>query len=206
MRILEQGDHIVSQMNYSNRQAAHERVVAQHLGKIEMLKAEINTMKDMGMTEAAGAAMQDLLKLVRQPLPDPPSPYQEPSPRKRPSSSTHAAVRGWSSSTHECWSNSRGTLARLWRTPRRSRSERDELAMMMTAFNEHPAFVPPPYGEGDDTNDDWSEDDEIHEGRRRKTRRKTTREMKKTRKTRKMRRSWSVGQWRSSTETLREKP
>ena len=35
---------------------------------------------------------------------------------------------------------------------------------MMIAFNEHPAFVPPPYGEGDDTNDDWSEDDEIHEG------------------------------------------
>ena len=36
--------------------------------------------------------------------------------------------------------------------------------MMMMTFNEHPAFVPPPYGEGDDTNDDWSEDDEIHEG------------------------------------------
>ena len=89
--ILEQGDHIVSQLNYSNRQAAHERVVAQHLGKIEMLKAEVNTMKDMGMTEAAGAAMQDLLKLVRQPLPDPPSPYQEPPPRKRPSSSTNGA-------------------------------------------------------------------------------------------------------------------
>ena len=101
--ILEQGDHIVSQMNYSNRQAAHERVVAQHLGKIEMLKAEVSTMKDMGMTEAAGAAMQDLLKLVRQPLPDPPSPYQEPSPRKRPSSSTHGA----GSSTHDA-GNSRG--------------------------------------------------------------------------------------------------
>ena len=36
--------------------------------------------------------------------------------------------------------------------------------MMVSNFNAHPAFVPPPYGEGDDTNDYWSEDDEIHEG------------------------------------------
>ena len=89
--LVEQGDHIVSQMNYSNRQAAHERAVAQHLGEIEMLKVKMNTLKDMGMMEEHGAAREELLKLVRQPLPDPPSPYQEPPPRKRPSSSTHGA-------------------------------------------------------------------------------------------------------------------
>ena len=89
--LVEQGDHIVSQMNYSNRQAAHERAVAQHLGEIEMLKVKMNTLKDMGMMEEHGAVREELLKLVRQPLPDPPSPYQEPPPRKRPSSSTHGA-------------------------------------------------------------------------------------------------------------------
>ena len=83
--ILEQGDHIVSQMNYSNRQAAHERLVAQHMGKIEMLKVRIATMKDMDIADdEVNALKKDLLELLAVQLPDPPSPYQEPPPRKRP--------------------------------------------------------------------------------------------------------------------------
>ena len=62
-------------MNYSNRQAAHERLVAQHMGKIEMLKVRIATMKDMDIADdEVNALKKDLLKLLAVQLPDPPSP------------------------------------------------------------------------------------------------------------------------------------